>query len=55
MAVRSSNFSATRSSRRGKGSSYRQSAGTEEASETVYNAGEEAELRERLRALGYIE
>jgi len=38
-----------------QGSSYRESAGMEETSETVYNAGEEAELRERLRALGYIE
>lgn len=33
------------------GSSYRDSASTE----SVYNANEEAELRERLRALGYIE
>ena len=38
-----------------RGSSYRRPAGTEETSERVYNAGEEAELRERLRALGYIE
>lgn len=33
------------------GSSYKDSSSTE----SVYNAGEEAELRERLRALGYIE
>ncbi|MEK6324715.1 MAG: alkaline phosphatase family protein [Acidobacteriota bacterium] len=38
------------------GSSYKNAAGTREASlQPVYNAGEEAELRERLRALGYIE
>lgn len=35
------------------GSSYRQ--GTDPRPGSVYNAGEEAELRERLRALGYIE
>ena len=38
-----------------EGSSYREAFGTRERSETVYNEGEEAELRERLRALGYIE
>ncbi|HKY06130.1 MAG TPA: alkaline phosphatase family protein, partial [Blastocatellia bacterium] len=36
-----------------QGSSYRDEAGSRTGS--VYNAGEEAELRERLRALGYIE
>ena len=35
------------------GSSYKDAAPS--ASRPVYNAGEEAELRERLRALGYIE
>ncbi|HKG22183.1 MAG TPA: alkaline phosphatase family protein [Blastocatellia bacterium] len=38
-----------------QGSSYREAAGDEENTRTVYNEGEEAELRERLRALGYIE
>ncbi len=36
-----------------QGSSYREKA--ESRTDSVYNAGEEAELRERLRALGYIE
>jgi hypothetical protein len=38
-----------------RGSSYRQRAKDSDSIEPVYNAGEEAELRERLRALGYIE
>jgi predicted AlkP superfamily phosphohydrolase/phosphomutase len=38
-----------------QGSSYREAAGNRKMTETVYNEGEEAELRERLRALGYIE
>jgi predicted AlkP superfamily phosphohydrolase/phosphomutase len=37
------------------GSSYRDSHMNDLSAEPVYNAGEEAELRERLRALGYIE
>jgi len=37
------------------GSSYRDSQMDGLSAEPVYNAGEEAELRERLRALGYIE
>ncbi|PYT04151.1 MAG: hypothetical protein DMF60_16170 [Acidobacteria bacterium] len=38
-----------------QGSSYKNSSETSEAtSQSVYNAGEEAELRERLKALGYI-
>jgi arylsulfatase A-like enzyme len=37
------------------GSSYRQLASSGSDPQSVYNAGEEAELRERLRALGYIE
>jgi predicted AlkP superfamily phosphohydrolase/phosphomutase len=37
------------------GSSYRDGAGSADLAEPVYKAGEEAELRERLRALGYIE
>jgi predicted AlkP superfamily phosphohydrolase/phosphomutase len=36
-------------------SSYRQAGEEITRNESVYNAGEEAELRERLRALGYIE
>ncbi|HXG95458.1 MAG TPA: alkaline phosphatase family protein [Blastocatellia bacterium] len=38
-----------------RGSSYRESAKSDAMVQSVYNAGEEAELRERLRALGYIE
>ncbi|HYP26163.1 MAG TPA: alkaline phosphatase family protein [Blastocatellia bacterium] len=38
-----------------QGSSYRQTIGVGGDAETVYNEGEEAQLRERLRALGYIE
>jgi predicted AlkP superfamily phosphohydrolase/phosphomutase len=38
-----------------RGSSYRKSQTDDSSVESVYNAGEEAELRERLRALGYIE
>jgi predicted AlkP superfamily phosphohydrolase/phosphomutase len=39
-----------------QGSSYKNAAVTSGASvQSVYNAGEEAELRERLKALGYIE
>jgi hypothetical protein len=39
-----------------QGSSYKNAAVTIGASvHSVYNAGEEAELRERLKALGYIE
>jgi hypothetical protein len=37
------------------GSSYKDAEPLSMASESVYNTGEEAELRERLRALGYIE
>ena len=37
------------------GSSYRDAQNAEGLRDSVYNAGEEAELRERLRALGYIE
>ena len=37
------------------GSSYKDAEQAMAASGSVYNAGEEAELRERLRALGYIE
>jgi predicted AlkP superfamily phosphohydrolase/phosphomutase len=37
------------------GSSYRDAQKGESSPDSVYNAGEEAELRERLRALGYIE
>jgi predicted AlkP superfamily phosphohydrolase/phosphomutase len=37
------------------GSSYRDACMAAGSAESVYNAGEEAELRERLRALGYIE
>lgn len=37
------------------GSSYKDAGQAAAASGSVYNAGEEAELRERLRALGYIE
>jgi len=37
------------------GSSYKDAEPTSTASASVYNTGEEAELRERLRALGYIE
>lgn len=37
------------------GSSYRDGDNAAASTESVYNAGEEAELRERLRALGYIE
>ncbi|HJQ26233.1 MAG TPA: alkaline phosphatase family protein [Blastocatellia bacterium] len=37
------------------GSSYKDAAHAAAANRSVYNAGEEAELRERLRALGYIE
>ena len=37
------------------GSSYRQLATGDFGNQSVYNANEEAELRERLRALGYIE
>jgi predicted AlkP superfamily phosphohydrolase/phosphomutase len=37
------------------GSSYKDAAQAATASRSVYNASEEAELRERLRALGYIE
>jgi predicted AlkP superfamily phosphohydrolase/phosphomutase len=40
---------------RRQGSSYRGSQKNDSSIESVYNAGEEAELRERLRALGYIE
>lgn len=43
----------TRPSR--EGSSYKDAAQAVAANRSVYNAGEEAELRERLRALGYIE
>jgi hypothetical protein len=39
-----------------QGSSYKSAAVTREASvQSVYKAVEEAELRERLKALGYIE
>ncbi|HXG64732.1 MAG TPA: alkaline phosphatase family protein [Blastocatellia bacterium] len=38
-----------------RGSSYRNLPGNASSTEPVYKAGEEAELRERLRALGYIE
>jgi predicted AlkP superfamily phosphohydrolase/phosphomutase len=39
-----------------KGSSYKNpTATTEVPNQSVYSAGEEAELRERMRALGYIE
>ncbi len=37
------------------GSSYKDAGRAATAAGSVYNAGEEAELRERLRALGYIE
>ena len=37
-----------------RGTSYRQAAAGASAHQSVYNAAEEAELRERLRALGYI-
>ena len=37
-----------------QGSSYKQSPTDAGSSQPVYNAAEEAELRERLRALGYI-
>jgi len=37
-----------------EGSSYKQTS-TKDIAQSVYNAGEEAELRDRLRALGYIE
>jgi predicted AlkP superfamily phosphohydrolase/phosphomutase len=40
---------------RAQGSSYRAAQKAGPAPDSVYNAGEEAELRERLRALGYIE
>jgi len=38
-----------------QGSSYRSHDDTAQAGQPVYNADEEAELRERMRALGYIE
>ena len=37
------------------GSSYKEAGQATAANGSVYNPGEEAELRERLRALGYIE
>jgi len=37
-----------------EGSSYKQTS-TKDIAQSVYNAGEEAELRDRLRALGYLE
>ncbi|MFL6213488.1 MAG: alkaline phosphatase family protein [Blastocatellia bacterium] len=47
-------FSAATESQRA-GSSYKDAEHRAAASGSVYKAGEEAELRERLRALGYIE
>lgn len=38
-----------------QGSSYRAESDTAQTGESVYKADEEAELRERMRALGYIE
>lgn len=38
-----------------QGSSYRAQSDTAQTGESVYRADEEAELRERMRALGYIE
>jgi len=38
-----------------QGSSYKQTPADDTATRSVYSAEEEKELRERLRALGYIE
>ena len=38
-----------------KGSSYKEASADVSSNQTVYNTAEEAELRERLKALGYIE